>query len=230
MKTKLLLSLACIAILTLACNKQASQSTATIKTEFPAACGGYTDYRVLSDDEVVLFDSIYGEAAPALKPYAVATQVVAGTNYRFLCHDEAKQEYVVTIFVPLPCYADSQQTKVTNIQFPFPQTIVGNWTIRQFDDIILTEDSVEFPKVTFSEDGAIYATAGCNGMGGNYNYANGKLTILDGMCQTEMWCENEEMMRNERLLAETFWGILEVSFTSFEMVLLKGKHNMVIAK
>lgn len=226
MKNLLYLVLACIAVLAMSCNRPNAQS----ETKFPAACGGYTDYRVLSDDEVALFDSIYSEAAPALKPYAVATQVVAGTNYRFLCHDDMGQEYVVTIFVPLPCYADSQQTKVTNVQFPFPQTLVGTWTVRQLDDIVLTEDSVEFPQVTFSEDGAIYATAGCNGMGGNYTYENGKLTIHDGMCQTEMWCENEEMMRNERWLAETLVATIEVSFTSSEMVLLKGKHNMVIAK
>lgn len=93
-----------------ACNKPAAE----VRTEHPV-CGGYTDFRALDPDDVALFDSVY-TAEPALTPYAVATQVVAGTNYRFLCRDAKKTEYMVTIFVPLACYADSQQTKVTSVE------------------------------------------------------------------------------------------------------------------
>lgn len=82
--------------------------------KFPVACGGYTDYHALADEDVALFANVYN-AEPALTPYAVATQVVAGTNYRFLCRDAAKQEYVVTIFVPLPCHADTQHPTVTGV-------------------------------------------------------------------------------------------------------------------
>ena len=86
------------------------------KSKFPATCGGYTNYRALTDKDAALFADVYN-VEPALTPYAVATQVVAGTNYRFLCRDAGKQEYVVTIFVPLPCYADTQQPKVVSVSF-----------------------------------------------------------------------------------------------------------------
>lgn len=217
------IALTCVTMLGVSCTKPASET----QSKFPAACGGYTDYRALAEEDATLFAEVY-DAEPALTPYAVATQVVAGSNYRFLCRDEAEQEYVVSIFVPLPCNADSQQPRVTNVQFPYPGTLTGMWTVRKIDEIVLTEDSVEYPKITFREDGAIYATAGCNGMGSNYTYESGKLTIHDGMCQTEMWCENEEMMRNEGLLGETFAGELEVSSVGEKTIMLKGKHSLML--
>ena len=109
-------SIMCTTLSYTACTKTAEEG----KADFPAACGGYTDYRTITDEDAALFSSVY-TTEPVLTPYAVATQVVAGTNYRFLCRDNAKQEYVVTIFVPLPCYADTQQAHVTNIQSPTPQ-------------------------------------------------------------------------------------------------------------
>lgn len=221
----LFIALMCITMLGMSCTKPAPKT----QLDFPAACGGYTDYRAVADEDIALFADVY-DAEPSLTPYAVATQVVAGTNYRFLCRDAAEEEYVVTIFVPLPCYADTQQPTVTDVQFPLPTSIVGTWTVRQFDDIILTEDSVEYPSVMILENGQINATAGCNGMGGEYVYDNGELTIKDGMSQTEMWCENEQMMRNERLLAETFVGELEVLSVAKETIILKGKHILKMTK
>lgn len=91
-----------------ACTKQTTES----RVEQPVACGGYTEYRELNEEDAQLFAEVYAEE-PALEPYAVATQVVAGTNYRFLCRDAEKKEYVVSVFVPLPCYADTQQVTVS---------------------------------------------------------------------------------------------------------------------
>lgn len=108
MKKICIFALICIAVLGASCAKPAAET----RSQFPAACGGYTDYRALTDGDVALFAEVY-DAEPALTPYAVATQVVAGTNYRFLCRDAAEEEYVVTVFVPLPCYADTQQKKVS---------------------------------------------------------------------------------------------------------------------
>jgi len=77
--------------------------------------GAYSEYRELQDDELSLFESVY-QGDIALTPKSVATQVVAGTNYRYRCSDAAGAEYIVTVFVPLPCYQDEQQTEVTNIE------------------------------------------------------------------------------------------------------------------
>ena len=116
------------------------------------------------------------------------------------------------------------------LQSDFVADILGSWQVRAFDDIMLTEDSVSFPTINFLENGMITASAGCNGMGGNYQYANGQLIIKDGMCQTEMWCENEQMMRNERLLAQTLHDTLNVTALSADSVLVRGTHTMIIVR
>ena len=51
-----------------------------------AVVGGYSEPRKLSDEERALFDSVAAEIAGVkYEPINVATQIVAGTNYRFLC-------------------------------------------------------------------------------------------------------------------------------------------------
>jgi len=76
--------------------------------------GGYGEYRDLIDEEQAFFESVY-QGEVALTPKQVATQVVAGTNYRFLCESAEGVTYRVTIFVPLPCYQDTQTTHVTEV-------------------------------------------------------------------------------------------------------------------
>lgn len=223
MKNVLFMAIIGIALMNVACKTSAPMKT----DKFPMACGGYTDYRSLTNDDKALFDSVYNEE-PKLTPYCVATQVVAGTNYRFLCRDKAKKDYVITVFVPLPCYAN-QYPRVTDRKFPIPQNIIGKYTVRRIDDIILTEDSVDYPTITFLKNGMVSASAGCNGLSGNYTYENGKLA-LEGMRQTKMFCGNEQIMQNERWLAETLSGTLEVSCSSMNTLVLQGKHTLTIAR
>lgn len=77
--------------------------------------GGYTHYRQLTDNDRLIFECTYHDHL-SLTPKRVATQVVAGTNYRFLCEDNQGNAYEVVIFVPLPCYLDTQDTIVTSVQ------------------------------------------------------------------------------------------------------------------
>lgn len=77
--------------------------------------GGYTQYRKLTDNDRLIFERTYHDHL-SLTPKRVATQVVAGTNYRFLCEDTHTNPYEVVIFVPLPCYLDTQDTIVTSVQ------------------------------------------------------------------------------------------------------------------
>ena len=80
-------------------------STRSNKAESEIICGGYTDYRELTEDEFTMFNEVCGEGEMVLTPLSVATQVVAGTNYRFWCRYEAKGSSghcTVTIFKPLP--------------------------------------------------------------------------------------------------------------------------------
>jgi len=226
MKKLVLILMAGAALLSMGCSKKAT----TEEQIFPAVCGGYSEYRTLEDADKALFDSVY-RAEPALTPYGVATQVVCGTNYRFVCHDGEGLEYAVTIFAPLPCYADSQKTEVTSVEWPAPASLAGTWTVCQWewDDEAPVDAETDYPTVTFGEDGTLTATAGCNGMGGTYTYEAGVLTVPEGMCQTEMWCENERMMLNERLLGETLADTLTVTTMPDGKVVLQGRHRMLLA-
>ena len=116
------------------------------------------------------------------------------------------------------------------VKKPNDTDISGTWQVRAFDDTMLTEDSVSFPTISFLENGMITATAGCNRMGGDYQYSNGQLIIKDGMYQTKMLCDNEQMMRNEQLLAQTLHDTLAVTVLSADSVLLQGTHTMIIVR
>ena len=120
---------------------------------------------------------------------------------------------------------------ITNlVKKPNDTDISGTWQVRAFDDTMLTEDSVSFPTISFLENGMITATAGCNRMGGDYQYSNGQLIIKDGMYQTMMLCDNEQMMRNEQLLAQTLHDTLAVTVLSADSVLVQGTHTMIIVR
>ena len=71
--------------------------------------GGYTDQRRLTDEERALFEAVTASIDDtAYKPLNVATQVVAGTNYRFVCRAREKGrrgkrfDAVIVIYKPLP--------------------------------------------------------------------------------------------------------------------------------
>lgn len=63
----------------------------------PQVVGGYTDYRELSYEDKALFAKAY-KGDIKLTPQSVATQVVAGLKYKFVCKDGSGKKYLVTIF------------------------------------------------------------------------------------------------------------------------------------
>jgi len=67
-------------------------------------CGGYTEQHELSDEDLVLFRKLMGEAP--FTPLSVATQVVAGLNCRFWCrYDDGTENSpghcFITVYQPL---------------------------------------------------------------------------------------------------------------------------------
>jgi len=67
-------------------------------------CGAYTEQRELSDEDLALFRKLMGETP--CSPLSVATQVVAGLNYRFWCiYDNGTENSpghcFITIYQPL---------------------------------------------------------------------------------------------------------------------------------
>ena len=72
-------------------------------------CGGFTDQREPSEEEVELFKSVTGESGMTFTVLSVSTQVVAGINYKFWCRYQDKDDSGhcwVTVFKPLPGQGD----------------------------------------------------------------------------------------------------------------------------
>lgn len=73
----------------------------------PAVLGGWSAYHDLTAEDQKVFDeAMNGFVGVTYKPFAVATQVVAGTNYRFKCEasmppSDVVWEAIVEIFKPL---------------------------------------------------------------------------------------------------------------------------------
>lgn len=63
--------------------------------------GAYADYREVSAEDMLVFSGAY-TGRIALHPQSVATQVVAGTNYKFICTDDNGMVVKVVVFKPLP--------------------------------------------------------------------------------------------------------------------------------
>ncbi len=69
--------------------------------------GGYTEQRPLTEEDTALFESVMAGASAdrSYEPVSVATQVVAGKNYRFavkVTENGETKEVFITIFQPLP--------------------------------------------------------------------------------------------------------------------------------
>jgi len=91
----------------------AGKEVVTSEEENPQHLGAYTEGRALTKDEQKLFNETYkGEIK--LTPMTVSTQVVAGTNYKFICKDKGGSTYQVIIYQKLPAYGG--EAEVTTIE------------------------------------------------------------------------------------------------------------------
>ncbi len=83
----------------------AAPSAAASSSEMMA--GGYTEQRELTEEDIALFESVMStmDNGKTYEPVTVATQVVAGTNYRFavkVTENGNTTDAFVVIFQPLP--------------------------------------------------------------------------------------------------------------------------------
>lgn len=81
--------------------------------------GGYTDPRRPTTEERALFEAAVASIDDTLyKPLNVATQVVAGTNYRFVCKAREngrrgkRFDAVIVIYKPLPGQGEPRITSI----------------------------------------------------------------------------------------------------------------------
>lgn len=66
--------------------------------------GGFTAQRELTDEEMELFRAVTQDSTTVFTPLSVATQVVAGINYRYYCRYENQEDSgycYVKVFKPL---------------------------------------------------------------------------------------------------------------------------------
>lgn len=92
------------------------------QTESTVSVGGYTQQRPLDDPERELFRQVtHGMTGVSYTPESVATQIVAGTNYRFVCtaktatlHTETYKAEV-TVFQPLPGRGEPEITSIKRL-------------------------------------------------------------------------------------------------------------------
>lgn len=55
------------------------------------SCGGFTKFRPVEEEDLKVFQEAKGGLVGVdYEPLIVATQVVAGTNYKFICNAEAE--------------------------------------------------------------------------------------------------------------------------------------------
>lgn len=133
----------------------------------------------------------------------------------------------------------SSESKNTSTLPAAPESIIGSWTVHQFDTLLLSDEKVPFPVIAFRDDAKVVATAGCNTLSGEYNYAApasaeaaapASLTFSDKLCQTLMFCPEEEIARNEQLLAQAMDSVLIVTSCGSDSLRLQGKHSMLLVK
>lgn len=93
----------------------AAQASAPAKagTNRAAAPGSYSEQRALTDvDKAIFNEAMKGLVGVSYTPESVATQIVAGTNYKFICKGEMRTpdrktfKAEVTIYQPLPNSGD----------------------------------------------------------------------------------------------------------------------------
>lgn len=107
-KILVLLSVLCMLV---ACKTTKVNTAESMDTQRHDLVGGYTEYRELDDNDRQLFESTYTDKRK-LTPQRVASCVVAGLKYRFVCVDKRGREVVVVIFQPLPGRGEPRVVKV----------------------------------------------------------------------------------------------------------------------
>lgn len=133
----------------------------------------------------------------------------------------------------------SSESKTAPTVSAAPDSIIGSWTVRQIDSVALSDSTVSFPVIAFHDEGRVVANAGCNTLSGEYTYtaptnaeeaAPASLTFSDKLCQTLMLCPEEEITRNEQLLAQAMDSVLTVTSCGTDSLHLQGKHYMLLVK
>lgn len=107
-----IITITALSLLTIASCGSCKKTVSNNDEKVPV-CGGYSDWRAVSDSDVSLFNKAIGDQYKdlALVPTQVQTQVVAGLNYKFLC-ESVKGKCEVHIYKSL-----EGELEVTSVSF-----------------------------------------------------------------------------------------------------------------
>ncbi|MCL2109322.1 MAG: hypothetical protein FWH20_08275 [Oscillospiraceae bacterium] len=96
----------------------------------PMFSGGWTDYRALTAEDRAVFDQAMADLdGVAYVPISVATQIVAGTNYRFFCDATAVYPGAEPTSKYVTIYQDLEgNVEITNIEDLETPFIVGGYS------------------------------------------------------------------------------------------------------
>ncbi len=98
----------CMSFLLLGCEQEAPASESVPMT------GAYSERRELTEEDEALFAEVMGEDAENYEMIDVATQVVAGTNYRFCATDLSTDVRMnIIVYVPLEEDAAPELVEIT---------------------------------------------------------------------------------------------------------------------
>ncbi|MGL4853822.1 MAG: hypothetical protein ACRC37_01030 [Lentisphaeria bacterium] len=108
------ISLIIICLLQLSCQNNLNYDNETAKL------GAFTNFRDLTSDDTAIFHQLVKNTNKKFYlPIKVSTQVVAGINYQFICHEisdnSPKKQRIITIFIPLPGQGEPQITNISYI-------------------------------------------------------------------------------------------------------------------
>lgn len=99
-----------------------TEKTEEKPTDEEMLTGGYTRQRALTAEDTALFEAAtHGLTGVSYTPESVATQIVAGTNYRFICTavtataEPKTYKAAVTIFQPLPGRGEPEVTEIIRL-------------------------------------------------------------------------------------------------------------------
>lgn len=85
---KRILTILAILSLAVSCGQGKAQKEEQITENKEIICGGYTEQREPTAEEIAMFKTVAGAQTIVLSPLSVSTQVVAGLNYKFWCRFE----------------------------------------------------------------------------------------------------------------------------------------------
>lgn len=151
-----LLSALICALLLLSCAQGNKEAKDTKRGHEQCCCGAFADYRALSNEDIQLFEAAFHYALK-LTPQCVTTQVVAGTNYKFICKDKANNDIKVVIFQPLPNQGEARVTSIETLEGEDTQELVEVVAQLMYDDVMAAyarrEEDAKYAFGRYASDG-----------------------------------------------------------------------------